>query len=770
MAQVEKNCTVLFDTEKISSVQQEDIMKDLESADARLKANAIKQTILMMLSGEQLPRVLMSVIRYCINTEDHALKKLLMVYWEVVPKHGPDKKLLPEMILVCNALRNDLTHPNEYIRGSMLRFLCKLREAEILEPLVPSVKANLEHRHSYVRRNAALAIYHIHHYAGAHLVPDAPELISRFIADETDVGCRRNAFLFLCNEAETLALDFLEHNMDDIGRFGDGFGLLVLELTRRVCRADPNLKGRFVRCLFSMMSAQSPGVAYEAAWTLVSLTTAPTAVRAAASTFAELVCSQGDNNVKLIILERLNALKRNHSKVLQEVLMDILRALNSPNLEICEKTLEVAMDLVTPRNILEVVTLLKKEVQRTQENDMDKAAEYRRVLIRSIHQCATRFPDVAEGVVHTLMEFLDTDGALDVVLFVRAIVEQYPDLRPSLLRKLMDSLGLITVPNVLSVALWILGQYALTADEVDEAFECITEATGDAPFEEVVADSRGDLPKEGDTASVPQTTTRTMVLADGTYASQTVVSETANAAPVLASEGDSFLRRQLIMGEHFLAACVAASLTKLCLRAFALLGESSSKAKEMQIKSLLIMCGMAMVNPVADGTTGAAVPSSASTAMAKAYADSRESRSGGAYEDCRERIRLCSRLLLDPALRQSLGASWLTGSRQAFAELLEERRSIAQSKSARNEEAFRVEADELIHFRQLRPPAAAADLDMIDGDDMSKATGADANADGASKLSRVYQLSSIADPIYAEAQVTVHDYDIILDITVTNRT
>lgn len=64
------------------------------------------------------------------------IKKLLMLYWEIVPKYSADQKLLPEMILVCNALRNDLTSPNEFVRGCMLRFLCKMKEAELLEPLV----------------------------------------------------------------------------------------------------------------------------------------------------------------------------------------------------------------------------------------------------------------------------------------------------------------------------------------------------------------------------------------------------------------------------------------------------------------------------------------------------------------------------------------------------------------------------------------------------------------------------------------------------------
>lgn len=58
----------------------------------------------------------------------------------------------------------DLQHPNEFIRGSTLRFLCKLKESELLEPLMPAIRACLEHRHSYVRRNAVLAIYTIYRY------------------------------------------------------------------------------------------------------------------------------------------------------------------------------------------------------------------------------------------------------------------------------------------------------------------------------------------------------------------------------------------------------------------------------------------------------------------------------------------------------------------------------------------------------------------------------------------------------------------------------
>ena len=49
-------------------------------------------------------------------------------------------------ILICQNLRNNLMHPNEYIRGVTLRFLCRIKEEEILEPLTPSILQNLEHR------------------------------------------------------------------------------------------------------------------------------------------------------------------------------------------------------------------------------------------------------------------------------------------------------------------------------------------------------------------------------------------------------------------------------------------------------------------------------------------------------------------------------------------------------------------------------------------------------------------------------------------------
>ena len=47
----------------------------------------------------------MTIIRFVLPSQDHMIKKLLLIFWEIVPKTSGDGKLLQEMILVCDAYR-----------------------------------------------------------------------------------------------------------------------------------------------------------------------------------------------------------------------------------------------------------------------------------------------------------------------------------------------------------------------------------------------------------------------------------------------------------------------------------------------------------------------------------------------------------------------------------------------------------------------------------------------------------------------------------------
>ena len=72
-------------------------------------------------------------------------------------------------------------------------------------------------------------------------------------------------------------------------------------------RSQPEAKGRYIKIILALLQSRSTAVVYECAVTLVSLSSAPTAVRAAANCFCQLLVSQSDNNVKLIVLDRLQA-------------------------------------------------------------------------------------------------------------------------------------------------------------------------------------------------------------------------------------------------------------------------------------------------------------------------------------------------------------------------------------------------------------------------------------------------------------------------------
>lgn len=78
----------------------------------------------------------------------------------------------------------------------------------------------------------------------------------------------------------------------------------------------------------------------------------------------------------------LQELKDKHREVMTEMLMDVLRALTAPNMDIRKKTLDISLDLITQRNIDEVVQVLKKEVMKTQSKELEKGAEYRQLLVQ----------------------------------------------------------------------------------------------------------------------------------------------------------------------------------------------------------------------------------------------------------------------------------------------------------------------------------------------------------------------------------------------------
>lgn len=101
--------------------------------------------------------------------------------------------------------------------------------------MIPSILTCLEHRHSYVRRNAVLAINSIYKLPkGEQHLQDAPDLIEKVLNSEQDLSTKRNAFLMLCNHAQDRAVHYLLSQVDNVAHWGDILQMAVLELIRKV--------------------------------------------------------------------------------------------------------------------------------------------------------------------------------------------------------------------------------------------------------------------------------------------------------------------------------------------------------------------------------------------------------------------------------------------------------------------------------------------------------------------------------------------------------
>jgi len=61
-------------------------------------------------------------------------------------------------------------------------------------------------------------------------------------------------------------------------------------------------------------------------------------------------------------------------------------------------------------------------------------------------------------------------ASLETIIFIREIVEIYPQHRQMIVKKLNSILDEIQNHLVLRVAVWVIGEYAISQEEVDAAF------------------------------------------------------------------------------------------------------------------------------------------------------------------------------------------------------------------------------------------------------------------------------------------------------------
>jgi coatomer subunit beta len=451
-------------------------------------------------------------------------------------------------------------------------------------------------------------------------------------------------------------------------------------------------------------------------------------------------------------LDRLTELRDQHERVLQDMVMDILRALTSPDLDVRQKTLDLALDLVSSRNVTELVKFLEKEVQRSADGQgHDDNERYRQLLVRTLHSISVRFPDVAPDVIPVLMDFLSDANELaaaDVMNFVREAIQRYANLKPLIIEKLLEAFPTIRNIKIVRSVLWILGEYCDTNDSILDFMIELRKSIGEVPIvasevKKAAGDEEENTENEEKEKADKPKKSGPRVTADGTYITQsalvTSVTKEDSAHPPL--------RGFLLDGEFFIGSVLATTLTKLGLR-FIKLTDHDRKRNAFLAECMLIMTSILHLGK--SGYAKKQIP-----------------------DDDSGRISACIKVLSDP--NDSISNIFSEESRKALSNLL-------QAKGAAQQKEKKVEKKKLA-LNQPDEPISFAQLMVRDGNDalvdelQASLTAAvsggptnDKHDPLHSKLNKVEQLTGFSDPVYAEAYVHVNQYDIVLDVLIVNQT
>ena len=95
-------------------------------------------------------------------------------------------------------------------------------------------------------------------------------------------------------------------------------------MLRNLCKSDQTQKARLMNAIFMLSNSKSSSVLFECANTITQLTTAPKAIKVAIQSYLNLLAEQNDNNVKIIVLDKILELRHRYKKVLEDYTTDIL--------------------------------------------------------------------------------------------------------------------------------------------------------------------------------------------------------------------------------------------------------------------------------------------------------------------------------------------------------------------------------------------------------------------------------------------------------------
>ncbi|KAK2195748.1 bifunctional Coatomer beta subunit [Babesia duncani] len=516
------SCPIYIDIDIVPEENLNEIREKLESNNNKKKVKALEQTLLLLLRGEDVSPLLMTIIRFVLPSNHHRLKKLVHLFFQIFDLRKPNGTLREESILVCNALRNDLCSPNEYVRGSVLRLLAKIGHWSIIQPMLSSIMENLNHGEPYVHKNALFCLTQIAKKFGTESIMGCLDSIERILVGEGAACAKVRAYKLLEILYPAMAAQYILSIEATLLTAPPSLHLAILSSFFNLSATDAHVRTLMMRVVIMLQNTLDNSVRFAGGCVITRLQSAPIEARKAAASGLVKVLGECDLNVKLIVLSKLNKLYSRSSSlgdlpnVVEAHVMDIVRALCSSSRQVSTEVISLVLRCLNPQNVKDIIASFKREFEKADEmitHSSEQAAQFRIILIKAIRYTCGLYPEASGVVYDMLLEYLmhsQDKTAPDVALFFKNLTEITPQLRNDTISRLLKVLNGIENPNVLTICFWIIGEYTSSDSVAGTSINSIYEFLAPFPLLETNKSENVDQGRVVDSIT-------TIVHEDGTY-------------------------------------------------------------------------------------------------------------------------------------------------------------------------------------------------------------------------------------------------------------
>lgn len=148
----------------------------------------------------------------------------------------------------------------------------------------------------------------------------------------------------------------------------------------------------------------------------------------------------------------------------------------------------------------------------------------------------------------------------------------------------------ITIPEILQGSIWILAEYTNDMNVLKRVFDVIMKNIGDLNLE--LAAEKDTNEKSKSTTSEKKVITKTVVLSDGTYGTQTIILDSEEA---LKQKETKFLRKFILEKNFFFSTCLVVSISKIIFK-LKLLDTNKEFFNTYFFNAINILCAILKIN------------------------------------------------------------------------------------------------------------------------------------------------------------------------------